>query len=67
MKKNKKTEFKLNSIEDAILDIKSGKIVIVVDDANRENEGDFIASAQNVTPEIINFMTISIYQIMQEK
>ncbi|OGI95021.1 bifunctional 3,4-dihydroxy-2-butanone 4-phosphate synthase/GTP cyclohydrolase II [Candidatus Nomurabacteria bacterium RIFCSPLOWO2_01_FULL_42_17] len=58
MKKNKKTEFKLNSIEDAILDIKSGKIVIVVDDANRENEGDFIASAQNVTPEIINFMTI---------
>lgn len=55
--KKKKTEYKLNSIEDAISDIKSGRIVIVVDDANRENEGDFITAAKNVTPEIINFVT----------
>ncbi len=58
MKKIKKTEYKLNSIQDAIADIKSGKVVIVVDDANRENEGDFITAAQNATPEIINFMAI---------
>ena len=47
---------KLNTIEEAIADIKAGKVVIVVDDANRENEGDFITAAENVTPEIINFM-----------
>ena len=47
---------KLDKIEDAISDIKKGKIVIVVDDENRENEGDFIAAAEAVTPEIINFM-----------
>ena len=46
----------LNTIEEAIEDIKQGKIVIVVDDENRENEGDFITAAKNVTPEIINFM-----------
>ncbi len=46
----------LDTIEDAITEIKKGKIVIVVDDANRENEGDFITAAENVTPEIINFM-----------
>ncbi len=46
----------LNSIEEAIEDIKNGKVVIVVDDENRENEGDFITAAANVTPEIINFM-----------
>lgn len=51
-----KTEFKLNSIEEAISDIKSGKVVIVVDDENRENEGDFVTAAANVTPEMINFM-----------
>ena len=45
-----------NSIEKAITDIQKGKLVIVVDDENRENEGDFITAAQNVTPEIINFM-----------
>ena len=49
-------KFKLNSIESAIKDIRDGKIVIVVDDKNRENEGDFLASAELVTPEIINFM-----------
>ncbi|WP_027420943.1 3,4-dihydroxy-2-butanone-4-phosphate synthase [Crocinitomix catalasitica] len=48
--------FKLNTIEDAIEDIKSGKVVIVVDDEDRENEGDFIAAAEKVTPEMINFM-----------
>src|SRR6185295_5580840 len=47
----------LDSIESAIKDIKNGKLVIVVDDEDRENEGDFITAAQNVTPEIINFMS----------
>lgn len=49
-------DFKLDSIEDAIQEIKDGKIVIVVDDADRENEGDFVAAARSVTPEMINFM-----------
>ncbi|RME96832.1 MAG: 3,4-dihydroxy-2-butanone-4-phosphate synthase [Bacteroidetes bacterium] len=52
---NKET-LKLNSIEEAIADIKAGKVVIVVDDEDRENEGDFICAAECVTPEIINFM-----------
>jgi 3,4-dihydroxy 2-butanone 4-phosphate synthase/GTP cyclohydrolase II len=47
---------KLNSIEEAIEDIKNGKIIIVVDDEDRENEGDFVCAAETVTPEIINFM-----------
>ena len=47
---------KLNTISEAIADIKKGKIVIVVDDENRENEGDFIAAAEMATPEMINFM-----------
>ena len=47
----------LDKINDAIEDIKKGKLVIVVDDEDRENEGDFITSAKNVTPEIINFMS----------
>ena len=47
----------LDSIESAIADIKKGKLVIVVDDEERENEGDFITAAENVTPEIINFMS----------
>ena len=50
-------EIKLNTIEEAIENIKQGKIVIVVDDEDRENEGDFIAAAEKVTPEMINFMT----------
>jgi 3,4-dihydroxy 2-butanone 4-phosphate synthase/GTP cyclohydrolase II len=50
------TTIKLDRIEDAIEDIKNGKVIIVVDDENRENEGDFLASAQSVTPEMINFM-----------
>ncbi|MCG9911691.1 MAG: bifunctional 3,4-dihydroxy-2-butanone-4-phosphate synthase/GTP cyclohydrolase II [Flavobacteriales bacterium] len=50
------SEFKLNTIEEAIEDIKKGKVIIVVDDEDRENEGDFITAARNVTPEVINFM-----------
>ncbi len=46
----------LNSIEEAIEDIRQGKIIIVVDDEDRENEGDFLAAAEKVTPEMINFM-----------
>lgn len=49
-------EFKLNTIEEALEDIRNGKIIIVVDDEDRENEGDFITAARNVTPEVINFM-----------
>ncbi len=49
---------KLNTIEEAIEDIKAGKIIIVVDDEDRENEGDFVASAELITPEIVNFMGI---------
>src|SRR5215831_180056 len=47
----------LNSIESAIDDIKAGKLVIVVDDEDREDEGDFITAARNITPEVVNFMT----------
>lgn len=46
----------LDSVEEAIADISEGKLVIVVDDENRENEGDFITAAENVTPETVNFM-----------
>ena len=48
--------FKLNTIKEAIEDIKAGKVIIVVDDEDRENEGDFVAAAEKVTPEMINFM-----------
>ena len=48
--------YELNTIEEAIEDIKAGKVIIVVDDENRENEGDFLCAARSVTPEIINFM-----------
>lgn len=47
----------LDSIESAIEDIRNGKMVVVVDDEDRENEGDFITAAQNVTPEVVNFMS----------
>jgi 3,4-dihydroxy 2-butanone 4-phosphate synthase / GTP cyclohydrolase II len=49
-------ELKLNTIEEAVEDIRQGKVVIVVDDEDRENEGDFICSAELITPEIVNFM-----------
>ncbi|HSI76479.1 MAG TPA: bifunctional 3,4-dihydroxy-2-butanone-4-phosphate synthase/GTP cyclohydrolase II [Lunatimonas sp.] len=51
-----KENIKLNSIEEALIDIKEGRVIIVVDDEDRENEGDFICAAEKVTPEIINFM-----------
>ena len=47
----------LDSIVSAIEDLKNGKMIIVVDDEDRENEGDLIAAARNVTPEVINFMS----------
>src|SRR5438552_364567 len=47
----------LHSIESAIEDIREGKLVVVVDDEDRENEGDFITASHNVTPEVINFMS----------
>lgn len=50
------SKFKLNTIEEAIDDIRKGKVIIVVDDEDRENEGDFLAAAEMVTPEMINFM-----------
>jgi len=50
------TKIQLNTIEEAIDDIRQGKVIIVVDDENRENEGDFLAAADMVTPEMINFM-----------
>jgi 3,4-dihydroxy 2-butanone 4-phosphate synthase/GTP cyclohydrolase II len=46
----------LNTIDEAIADIKAGKVIIVVDDEDRENEGDFLTAADNATPEVINFM-----------
>ncbi len=52
----KATHIQLNAIEEAIEDIRQGKVIIVVDDENRENEGDFIAAAEKVTPEMVNFM-----------
>lgn len=52
------TDIKLNSIPEAIAAIKNGEMVIVVDDEDRENEGDFIVASELITPEIINFMTI---------
>lgn len=50
------SDIKLNTIEEAIEDIRQGKIIIVVDDEDRENEGDFLAAADKVSPEMINFM-----------
>lgn len=50
------TDIRVNTIEEAIEDIKAGKIIIVVDDEDRENEGDFICAAEMITPELINFM-----------
>jgi 3,4-dihydroxy 2-butanone 4-phosphate synthase/GTP cyclohydrolase II len=46
----------LNTVEEAIEDIKAGKVIIVVDDEDRENEGDFLTAASNATPEVVNFM-----------
>lgn len=54
MAKSEDSQF--NSVEEAIADIKNNKIVIVLDSIKRENEGDFICAAANVTPQMINFM-----------
>lgn len=56
MQQTQETSYKLHTIAEAIEDIRQGKVVIVVDDEDRENEGDFIAAAEKVTPELINFM-----------
>lgn len=56
MTSNLTDEVQLNTIEEAIEDIRNGKVIIVVDDENRENEGDFLAAAELATPETINFM-----------
>jgi len=53
---HKAAKIQLNTIEDAINDIRNGKVIIVVDDEDRENEGDFLAAAEMATPEMINFM-----------
>ncbi|WP_254157238.1 3,4-dihydroxy-2-butanone-4-phosphate synthase, partial [Chryseosolibacter indicus] len=50
------SEITFNTIEEALEDIKNGKVIIVVDDEDRENEGDFICAAECITPEIVNFM-----------
>ena len=49
-------EFKINTIEEALEDFRQGKFLIVVDDEDRENEGDFIIAAEKITPEAVNFM-----------
>ena len=54
---NEALEIRLDSIEDAIADIKAGKVVLVVDDEDRENEGDMICAAESITPELVNYMT----------
>ena len=56
MKTETTSNIQLNSIEEAINDIRNGKVIIVVDDEDRENEGDFLAAADKITPEMINFM-----------
>ncbi|PHS03578.1 MAG: 3,4-dihydroxy-2-butanone-4-phosphate synthase [Kordia sp.] len=53
---NNSTTIKLDNIHDAIDDIRQGKVIIVVDDEDRENEGDFLAAAEKITPEMVNFM-----------
>jgi 3,4-dihydroxy 2-butanone 4-phosphate synthase/GTP cyclohydrolase II len=54
----KMSEIKLNTIPEAVEAIRNGQLIIVVDDEDRENEGDFIAAAEKVTPEMVNFMTM---------
>jgi 3,4-dihydroxy 2-butanone 4-phosphate synthase/GTP cyclohydrolase II len=49
-------QIKLNTIEEALVDFRAGKVIIVVDDEDRENEGDFTCAAETITPEVINFM-----------
>ena len=58
-KKIKNKKYELSSIESAVSDFKKGKVVIVVDDEDRENEGDMIFSAEKSTPELVNFLSIN--------
>lgn len=58
MSNNQEIEIKLNTIEEAISDIKAGKLLIVVDDEHRENEGDFVCAAEVITPQLVNFMAM---------
>ena len=58
MRENKTRKYTLNTIEEAIEDFKQGKVLIVIDDEDRENEGDFITAAETITPEIVNFMAM---------
>ncbi len=51
------SEYKFNTIEEALQDLRDGKMIIVVDDEDRENEGDFVAAAEKITPTMVNFMT----------
>ena len=51
-----KENITLNSVPEAIQAVKNGEVIIVVDDADRENEGDFVAAAEKISPELINFM-----------
>lgn len=55
-RRNMSEKIVLNTIEEAVEDIKNGKVIIVVDDEDRENEGDFVCAAECITPEIVNFM-----------
>ena len=57
-------EIKMDRIEDAIADFKEGKFVIVVDDEDRENEGDLIIAAEKITPEKVNFMLHVVYFVL---
>lgn len=57
MSGNPHDEIRLDSVDEALQDIRDGKLIIVVDDENRENEGDFVTAARNATPDIINFMS----------
>ena len=59
------TKFQFDSIPDAINDLKSGRLIIVVDDENRENEGDVICAAQFATPDIINFMAVYAREVLK--
>ena len=56
MSQEQNNEKILSSVDEAIEDIRAGKVVIVVDDEDRENEGDFIVAGEKITPEIVNFM-----------
>ena len=59
---NDTNNIQLNTIEEAINDIRLGKIIIVVDDENRENEGDFLAAASKITPETVSYTHLRAHE-----